>query len=141
MRKVFVLCTAIASFTLVALTAAPLPKVRKKEEPKNPVIGSWWMVWAGQKCPTTFSPDGGYSCLYHDTMWWGTYTFKDNLLTVSEHVGLNSDGNPFVWSVKVDKDLKGSVNGDWSFKLTKCCPCGDKCLCGGCCPECCASSK
>lgn len=118
---------------IVSFAAAPVPKRPPAEPPALTVemmVGEWDYAW-GQwpNGGIVFNADGSYGAM-HDfnstTAYGGTWTVKDNTLTIVERsydleTGRSAAGGTYVFDFGATRvpNLAGVSNGDVPVKLTK----------------------
>ena len=103
---------------------APAPLAAPKQPVPTTPVGDWVLEWNGGTGPATFSPDGGFSCLWCGQLWLGEWALVDGMLTVHEWLPAQDEWTParshLRWSATLRPGtLEGPLDSGGMFHLRK----------------------
>lgn len=104
-------------FILLTLSA-PAPFLPKIEPPPLSITpASVMMNWRGRDAETSFRGDGFYSCFWDGKWWYGEWSQKDGVLSVTEWQWDSPDKKD-TWKVKLKTTSSGTLHcgGEWTIK-------------------------
>lgn len=114
----FLLAPLVLLLCLTLGVSAPAPKVKPLKRPD--IVGEWKMYWLYGSGDAYFYKNGAYTCLWCGDRYFGSWTLKGDLLSVTESCTPDRPECILQWTVKLEKGkLSGTVEkdrGDFSLK-------------------------